>query len=73
MYTFLAQLPPYTVLLVQIIGICIEKVNGCVHAQHLYSPYSNTFSTSSSFSRIRSLQRLPMLPSWVWCTSRVGL
>ena len=34
--------------------------------------YSNRSITRSILARMRSLQRLPILPSWVWRTSRVG-
>ena len=33
---------------------------------------SNSSITRSILRRISAVQRLPMLPSWVWCTSRVG-
>ena len=33
---------------------------------------SNSRMTVSILRRISAVQRLPMLPSWVWCTSRVG-
>lgn len=38
-----------------------------------FSPvYANSAITVSILRRISSVQRLPMLPSCVWCTSRVG-
>ena len=35
--------------------------------------YSNSCITRSILRRIWAVQRLPMLPSWVWRTSRVGV
>ena len=37
------------------------------------SPYSwKCLATASYFALICAVQRLPMLPSWVWLTVRVG-
>ena len=50
-----------------------DAIQTCHNMVRLGWFQTNSSSTRSIFCRISAVQRLPMLPSWVWCTSRVGV